>query len=211
MPATDIRAIIFDFGNVVGFFDYGVALQKIAPHTRMTVEEIGRAIDATDLEDAYESGRISSAEFLRHMRRVCGLGCPEELLRDAWSDIFWPNADVCELIPRLRPHYRLVLGSNTNELHALHFQKQFADVLRHFDALALSYEIGHRKPRPEFFQHCLRLAGCAPSQSVFIDDLPANIAGARACGRHGIVYTDVNDLHARLADLGLTTAGRSPA
>ena len=31
-----------------------------------------------------------------------------------------------DLIPRLKPNYRLLLGSNTNELHALHYRKQFA-------------------------------------------------------------------------------------
>ena len=31
--------------------------------------------------------------------------------------------------------YRLLLGSNTNELHARQFRGQFAEILRHFDRL----------------------------------------------------------------------------
>ena len=62
------------------------------------------------------------------------------------------------------------------------------------------------KPAAAFFDACLRLAGCAPEECVFIDDLPANVAGARACGWHGIVYTDAPDLRQQLAGLGVRLA-----
>ncbi len=74
----------------------------------------------------------------------------------------------------------MLLGSNTNEVHAQQFRRQFAEVLSHFDALVLSYEIGQRKPNAGFYAHCQELAQAAPHEIVFIDDLPANIAGARA-------------------------------
>jgi FMN phosphatase YigB (HAD superfamily) len=38
---------------------------------------------------------------------------------------------------------------------------------------------------------------------VFIDDLAANVAGAVACGWHGVVYIDPEDLQARLKQLGV--------
>jgi HAD superfamily hydrolase (TIGR01509 family) len=69
--------------------------------------------------------------------------------------------------------------------------------------LVLSYEVGVRKPKADFFEHCIRLAGCAPSESVFIDDLPSNVAGARACGLQGIVYSDFDDLCKQFAALGI--------
>jgi putative hydrolase of the HAD superfamily len=176
-------------------------------HTDLTAEAMRAAVYAGDLEDAYESGRISSAEFLRRVRALWQLRCDEDFLAAAFVDIFWPNEAVCALIPRLKPRYKLLLGSNTNELHARHFRRQFADTLRHFDALVLSHEIKARKPAAAFFAHCQRLAGCSPKQCLFIDDLPANVAGARACGWHGIVYTGENELHRQLAALGVRLAG----
>ena len=201
-----IQTIVFDFGNVVGRFDYGRTLESLRRHTDLTPQEIRAAIYAAELEDAYESGRLSTAEFLAKVRAVCRLNCADEVLRAAWCDIFWPNEEVCALIPQLKPRYRLLLGSNTNELHAGHFRRQFADTLRHFDALVLSHEVGARKPRPAFFEHCQRLAGCGPEGCLFIDDLPANVAGARACGWHGIVFTGAADLRTHLADLGVSLA-----
>jgi putative hydrolase of the HAD superfamily len=200
----DIQALVFDFGNVVAFFDHYQTLNRLTRYTDMAPRAMYEAIYNGDLEDAFESGRIGLAEFLARFRQTCRLSCDDDaLLADVIGDIFRPNPDVCALLPALKPRYRLVLGSNTNELHARQFRRQFDDVLRHFDAVVLSYEVGVRKPRPGFFEHCRRLAGCAAGACVFIDDLPANVEGARACGWHGIVYTGFDDLRGRLAELGV--------
>ena len=110
-------------------------------------------------------------------------------------------------MPRLKPHYRLLLGSNTSELHARQFTKQFADTLRHFDELVFSYEIGVRKPDRGFFEHCLRKANCEPAECLFIDDMPANVAGAKSCGWEAIVYTDFQSLHTELLGFGIKGSG----
>jgi putative hydrolase of the HAD superfamily len=201
-----ITAIVFDFGNVLGFFDYRIATERLARHSHLSADDIRRFIYGGELEDAYESGRISSADFLRRVRDGCGLTCPDEALTQAYADMFWPNEEVCALVPRLKPHYKLLLGSNTTELHSRHFLRQFADTMRHFDALVLSHEVGARKPRPEFFRHAQRLADCAPQECLFIDDLPGNVAGARALGWQGIVYSPGTDLPVKLAELGVRLA-----
>jgi FMN phosphatase YigB (HAD superfamily) len=45
---------------------------------------------------------------------------------------------------------------------------------------------------------------------VFIDDLEANVAAARACGWHGVVYRSPGDLAARLAELGVFPGPSGP-
>jgi putative hydrolase of the HAD superfamily len=201
-----IETIAFDFGQVIGYFDHRRALAKLIRYTDMPVAEMYAAIFGGDLEDKFESGRIDSAEFLQRFRTLCRLRaeCDEEFLATAVADVFWPNDEVCALVPRLKQRYRLVLGSNTNELHARRFVPQFHDVLRHFDALVLSHQIGARKPSPAFFDEMARQAKCPAERCVFIDDLPANVAGARACGWQGIVYTDVEKLCAAFGKLGVT-------
>jgi FMN phosphatase YigB (HAD superfamily) len=198
-----IETIAFDFGRVLGFFDHGRTLAKLVAHTDMSAREIYEEIYCGDLEDEFESGRISDVEFLRRFRARCRLKCDEDYLAAAVADIFWPNEPLCALIPRLKQRYRLVLGSNTNAIHARRFVPQFAGILSHFDALVLSHEIGVRKPRPEFFQHIVKVSGSPASRCVFIDDLPANVEGARASGLHGIVYTEMEPLCLALRQLGV--------
>jgi glucose-1-phosphatase len=204
-----MKAIIFDFGNVVGFFDHRRAARRLAEYGGLDPEAVYRLVFGGALEDDYESGRFTTAEYLQRLRKLCNVHCSDADLNLACADIFWPNDDVCGLLPHLKGRYRLILGSNTNELHATHFLKQFAAPLGYFDALVMSHQIGVRKPRREFFEHCLRLAECAPSECVFIDDIATNVAGARECGLHGIVYTDIGDLQRCLIDLGIEAADGS--
>src|SRR5262249_8290601 len=156
--------IVFDFGNVVGFFDHRLTSIRLASHSGMDVDAIHAYLFGGPLEDDYESGRLASADFLKQVRQTCKLTCNEDVLALAWADIFHPNEGVCALLPRLKHRFRLLLGSNTNELHSRYFRKQFAKVLRHFDALVLSHEIGIRKPAAGFFAHCQSLTGSAAEE-----------------------------------------------
>lgn len=183
-----MKTIIFDFGNVVGFFDHMRALRRLEPYTTMSAREMYAAVIAGDLEDAFEANRISEEEFLACIVADCKLSCSREILAEACADIFWPNPEICELIPKLKPRYRLLLGSNTNPIHSRFYRKQFADVLRHFDALVLSHEIGVRKPKAGFFEHCQALADGRPDECLFLDDVADNIAAARKHGWQGILY-----------------------
>lgn len=197
------KCIIFDFGNVIGFFDYDRAGERLAPHCDLSADAIVAAVRGDPLHDDYESGRLTTAEFLRRARDLCRFRCSDAELIDAYVDIFWPNNDVIALLPRLHGKYRLLLGSNTSDLHTRQFRRQFAEALKVFDGMVLSHEVGVRKPKAAFFERCLRVADCAPSECVFIDDLPVNVAGAVACNMKGIVYRDADDLSARFGELGI--------
>jgi putative hydrolase of the HAD superfamily len=198
-----IKTIVFDFGNVVGFFDYRPTLHRLAAHTDLCADALLAAYYEADLEEEYESGRLSTPAFLQRLIEIGKLRCSADDLAKAWADIFRPNPDVCALLPLIKPRHRLLLGSNTNDLHARQFRRQFAEPLRHFDALVLSHEIGVRKPRAGFFEHCRKLAGCSAEDCLFIDDLPANVEGATSLGWQGIVYTGIEDLQGRLRGLGV--------
>lgn len=201
-----ITTIVFDFGNVLGFFSHRKAAEQLAVYSPLSVEDILNRYLDPQMEDDFETGRMSLPAFRALVRERCRLSCDDEQLDQSIADMFTPNHEACCLVPELKSRYRLVLLSNTNELHALHFRRQFADTLAHFDALVLSHEIGMRKPSPDIYAHCCRLGGSSPSQCVFIDDLPANIDAARACGWHGIVYHQGLDLRHELRRLGIDTS-----
>ncbi|MFO0965724.1 MAG: HAD family phosphatase [Gemmataceae bacterium] len=198
-----MQTIVFDFGNVIAFFDHYRALAKMQAHTDLTQEAMYQSVYVGELEDLFEKGALDEPEFLRRVIALWRLRCGPDPLAEAIADIFEPNPEVCELIPRLARRYRLLLGSNTNAIHARKFLGQFEEVLSHFDRLILSYEIGARKPALPFFERCLEHAGCKPEECLFIDDLPANIEGARRAGLRGLVYQRGDGLTRRLRDLGI--------
>lgn len=197
MTVTSIRAVIFDFGNVIGFFDHrqGTARMARILGDKLDEEPVYRFYYGTELEDRHERGLISSEEVLQRFK--ARFGAPhvdERALAQAFGDIFWPNAAVIDVIRRLPGHVRLVLGSNTNELHYRWFAPMFADVFERFAHLVLSFEVGCRKPEPRFYQHCLAACGCPPGEVLFLDDRPENVEAAQALGIRAIRYEPSLDL-----------------
>lgn len=203
MSSLPVRSLILDFGRVIGYFDHGRTARRLAPHSRFSEAQIIDYLYPDDLEDAYEKGLVDSGHIVETLRREFDLRCSDQEIREAVADIFWPNEELCALIPRWKSKYRLVLGSNTNELHASHFRRQFGEVLGHFDGMILSHEIGVRKPQSRFFERCVEKAGCAPGSCLFIDDLSSNVAGARAAGLQALLYQDLPTLVAELRQLGI--------
>jgi putative hydrolase of the HAD superfamily len=200
-----MATLFFDFGNVIGFFDHRIAVRKLIRDCDLDEDACFEAIYDAALEDEFEAGRVGGDEFIRRSCRAINYRGTPLQFRSAFEDIFWPNPPVCELIPRLAERHRLVLASNTNEVHAAFFRKTFADVLKHFAALGMSHEAGARKPTRPFFEHCQRFADGPPSQSVFIDDLAANVEGARAFGWRTIRYNHYPELLQQLRSHGIET------
>lgn len=208
-----VRTVYFDFGNVVAFFDHQRAVEKLTRFTDMTATELTLAIYGGVLEDDYEHGRVTSGEFVRGAILNGRLACTPEQFREHFVDIFWPNPEVADLIPRLRPHHRVVLASNTNDLHFEKYRVQFADVLRHFDHLVASHHARARKPHPEFFAHAQRFADARPDECVFVDDLAVNTEAAVRFGWKAVTYRPDGTLADQLRALGVrigTTAGERP-
>jgi putative hydrolase of the HAD superfamily len=207
-----ITTVVFDFGNVVGFFSHRQAAEQLAAYGGASAEALHAYLFGGRLEEDYEAGRLGTAALMGMVRERFHLSCTDDEFKAAFADIFTPNPDVCGLVPALKKRgYRLVLLSNTNELHAGLFLRQFAATLGHFDAVVLSHEVGLRKPDPRAFAECqLRAGAREPAECLFLDDLPTNVDAARACGWHGLVYRRGDDLRRRLAEFGIALPPRPP-
>src|SRR5436190_11991835 len=121
-----VTTVVFDFGNVLGFFSHRRAAEQLAAYSEVSAEAIQAYLFGSRLEEDYDAGRLSTPAFMGMARQTCRLACTDEEFRRAFADIFRPNEAVCALVPLLKPRYRLVLLSNTNELHAPQFRAQFA-------------------------------------------------------------------------------------
>lgn len=200
-------ALIFDFGNVVAHFDYARAADRLGRPLGLSADDFlrkAREAGFVELLKVYESGGMTSEAFHRRVCELTGIDVDFDRFSADWCDIFWANEPVHRLIDGLRGlGYTLVLGSNTNEIHARHFRAQFAEVFRHFDRLVLSYEVGRIKPDAGFYLACAAAAGRPPAECVFIDDLPENVEGANQAGLIGVAFSITPLLVRDLAALGI--------
>lgn len=206
MPSR-LPALIFDFGNVIAFFDYtriGAALGKNLGLSGEEFLEQARTLGFTPLLQRYESGQLSSEEFGRAVCSLLNFEMSHPEFAAIWADIFWLNPPVAKLVRELKGlGYTLVLGSNTNAMHADHYRQQFAEELSPFDRLVMSHDIGHIKPSAAFYLACASAAGADPGDCIFIDDLSENVAGAKAAGLRGLLFRDEPSLRVDLASLGI--------
>ncbi len=206
-----VRTILFDFGNVLAFFDHRRAIEKLRLHTDREPTELALALYGGELEIAYEAGRLSTAKYFEFAKADGRLRCEQDEFVSAFVDIFTENTGVTRLIPLLKKNYRLLLASNTNEAHFTRYRKQFAHVLDPFDHLVVSHEIGARKPHRAFYEHCQKQAQCEPSECLFIDDMSSNAHAAEMFGWQTIVLTTPSDLLRRLKEHGVKGVDDVPA
>ena len=72
-----------------------------------------------------------------------------------------------------------------------------------FDGVVVSGEVKALKPQPEIFQILFERHDLTPSDCLFIDDVPANVAGAEAVGMHGHHFTSPENLRTDLEAAGI--------
>jgi glucose-1-phosphatase len=198
-----MKTIFLDFGNVIGFFDHSRAIRQLEVFTEIPATDLDKMLYGGQLCDDFESGRITTAQYVFEAKRIAKIQCSDEQFLAAYTDIFWPNPVVCELIPKLAQKYRLVLASNTNEAHYNRFHPMFARELAHFQYLVTSHEVQARKPRIEFYTRAQEFAEADPHECVFVDDLPRNIVAAEQHGWKGVLYSREDDLPKKLRAVGI--------
>jgi 2-haloacid dehalogenase len=74
--------------------------------------------------------------------------------------------------------------------------------LKTFDGIVVSGDEGTLKPRRAIYEKLCERYGLAPDRCVFIDDVEANVEGARAVGMAGIRFEDPAQLARDLRALG---------
>jgi len=87
--------------------------------------------------------------------------------------------------------HRLILFSNTNAIHCPWMFDQFPEFSL-FNGAVLSFEVGSIKPHPEIYQYAIDSHALVPSEVLYIDDLPDNIAAGKRFGFRCFQY-DLND------------------
>ncbi len=143
-------ALIFDFGNVIGFFDHMKVYERFAPQLGMDGRQLAGLLlkrGFIDLLVEFECGRIGPRAFAKQTMAMSGLQVPYEEFVAAWNDIFWLNEPLAGLIPWFKSA-RIHAGARIQYQHppSEHYRRQFAATLDHFDRLIFSHDVGAMKP-----------------------------------------------------------------
>lgn len=80
---------------------------------------------------------------------------------------------------------------------------QYAELFDRFRDIVVSGDEKLVKPDPAIYALALERFGLNGPDAVFVDDSPANVAGANAAGIHGVLFTTAEDFRAELVRFGL--------
>lgn len=174
---------IFDLGNVVFRCDHMATYRIWARYTGGDAGEIARRHPMNPTWEEFERGCIGGVEYWRHVRDAVGLDLTWEQFVEGWNAIYFEvYEEVAQALDRLRSRLTVVALTNTNALHCLAWQVKYAAVLRSFQRVFVSSDMGLRKPQPAIYRAVLQEIGTPAASALFFDDNAANVAAGRQLG-----------------------------
>jgi len=197
-----MKNVIFDVGGVLLDWNPGRILEGYYadPGERAQMKQhIFLHADWLELD----RGTLSESALLERIAGRAGRPVPElgnlfEVVRNS----LLPKTDTIALLGSLAarkvPLYCLS-NMPANVFSKLRQRFEFWDL---FDGIVISGEVKLVKPEPAIFEHLLSRYGLAAGDSVFVDDLPANIQAARALGLHGVLFESARQVELALQAVG---------
>jgi len=194
-----IKTVVFDMGNVIWrfrplqtqLFRHWGKLMGITVHDfRLNFFEKNNLyrhfeVDSLKLVDWFPhiAPGVNPQQFLDYLDTVYANS-------SRFSRYF--NRGVVRLIASLRSQ-KMPVGclSNTENFFYPYIQK---NILSHFDYHILSWQVNCRKPDPKIYQEIFQHGKFLPSEIIFIDDTPINVAAANKLGIHGILFKNFSQL-----------------
>jgi putative hydrolase of the HAD superfamily len=147
----------------------------------------------SELIDRYQTGDISTADFIRTILSVCRPGTTEEQVRDAWFAMLLgiPEENKQLLRDIHAAGYNIYVLSNINEMH-VDWVHDYCPELRAARHCFFSNEMHLSKPDTRCYEQVISEAGIRPDETLYVDDLFPNIEEGRRHGFRCIHATDTS-------------------
>jgi putative hydrolase of the HAD superfamily len=204
--SPSFRLALFDMDDVVYAYCRADRIAVLAEATGLDRDFIERRIWLEGLEFTADGGAFADAErYLAAWSAQLGQAISEETWVRARGAGMTPIAGTLALIDRLMAAGVTVAVLTNNgpliERHRHRLAPALAE--RVGERFLVSYVFGMAKPAPDIYRLALDRLGFRPEETVFIDDLAENVAGAEAAGLRGHVFRTPAGLADYFAALGL--------
>lgn len=183
-----IKTILFDVGGVLLRTEDRRPRTMLADAFGMTYEELEHLVFNGNAGHAAQRGEVSAADHWEAVRKKLNFRRDElPLVRDTFFNGDVLDRELIDFIRDLNPPYQTALLTNAfDDARASLTEKYGFD--QWFDPIIVSAEEGVMKPDPRIFEIALARCGSTAGETVFVDDFPHNIRGAREVGMHAVWF-----------------------
>jgi putative hydrolase of the HAD superfamily len=198
--------IVFDLGGVVVAYDRPALIAELYPDPAIETAVRAALIEHPDWA-AMDRGTISEVEAIARAASRSRLPAPElarfiERMSVSWRLI----PGTVDLLYRLRAKGHTVFCLSNMHPASIAFLEREFSFWEVFTGTVISCRVGLCKPEAAIYAHLLERFTLAGPDTVFIDDLQANLAGAEPFGIQTIKFDDPVQCGRALRSLGIEWA-----
>lgn len=204
MTNSNIKAIIFDYGNVLVEWNPKLVYRRYFPDDPGGLEHFLKEVDFMEWNAHQDKGRpfkegvTDLANQFPHYAQLI------QAYHDNWKDsIGIAYTDTVEILKQLKQKGYPLYGLSNWSAETFPYAREKYDFFDLFDDMIISGEVGHVKPEPEIFQIMLDRIGRPARDCLFIDDSLPNINQANTMGFHTILFRSSKELDQELRQMGL--------
>lgn len=202
MMTSHIKAIIFDFGNVLLEWDPRNVYQRYFPNDPERMEHFLKEVDFMEWNLQQDKGRpfaegvaVLSEQFPQHSHLI-------QAYHDHWIDSVGDSiTGTVEILKQLKHAGYPLYGLSNWSAETFPYAREKYDFFDLFDDMLISGDVGHVKPDPKIFQILLDKIGRPAQECLLIDDSLPNIEQAEKMGFAVIHFQSPEQLAATLQDL----------
>jgi putative hydrolase of the HAD superfamily len=199
-----IKLVLFDMDNVLCDYDRGKRVVHLAELAGATTEFVHAAIWDSGFELLGDSGTLDAADYLHGFGERIGYPLSLEAWVEARRRSMTADRAMLEMVARLRGTVDVAVLTNNTTLVADHIDTLLPELRPLFGTkIYTSAQFKAAKPDPRCYRLCLSELNARPETVLFVDDLPANVAGAREAGLHAHHHTSVETFRQALLRYGL--------
>jgi len=200
----NIKAIIFDYGNVLVEWNPRFVYQHYFPDDPNGMEAFLEEISFMDWNALQDKGRSFADGVAELSRQFPQHGQLIQAYHDHWIDsigeIYWATVDIMRDLKQ--KGFGIYGLSNWSAETFPHIRNKY-NFFELFDDMVISGEVGHVKPQAEIFNILLEKIGKPVNECLFIDDSLPNIQQANTMGFKTVHFTSPGQLQQTLTEMGL--------
>ncbi|PJG54794.1 hydrolase [Bradyrhizobium forestalis] len=190
--------------NVLCRYDRSKRVAYLAELAGATSEFVYKAIWESGFELLGDSGALEAADYLRGFGERIGYPLSLDEWVEARRRSMQADRAMLEIAGSLRQTVDIAVLTNNTTLVADHIDTLLPDLRPLFGSrIYTSAQFKAAKPDPRCYRLCVSELNVRPDTVLFVDDLAANVAGAREAGLFAHHHTSVAAFRLVLSERGL--------